>query len=216
MSESRGTIREYEAVAETRRLGALCPFLCAVMLLGGCGSGQSSGQRDAAKNAASSAPAIPPEYTAGAKNFFGPDAEVLTFGDLALNGGQQILVADPMPGPTSDSTLGITVKRAAILEKQDDEWKEIFRCDEHLSNEKGYLIGAPKGATNGWRMQYSQDPTDGLELKFTPVAGVNQSATYIVRWNQKLERYDCLDKTGEKFLGELPLADEPPERELQR
>lgn len=196
---------------------AACFCLCAVVLSGGCRSNQPSSEGAAAQNPATAAPAAPEEYTAGAKNFFGPDAEVLAFGDLALDGGEQILVANPMPGAPRDASTGITVARAAILDKQGDRWKEIFRCDEYLTNEKGFLIGAPTSPADGWRMQYAQDATSGLELRFAEAtAGANQSATYVVRWNPKVKRYECVDKKSGRFLGEMPSLEEPVPRELLR
>jgi len=185
----------------------------------GCPSSQPAGESAPAQPAAAQAPAVPPEYTAGAKNYLGPGAEVLTFGDLALNGGNQILVADPMPGAQESSSPEIRIVRAVILDKQGDNWKEIFRCDERLTNENGFLRGTPTSAVNGWQMGFTQDPTNGLELKFAPAAtgsapDANHSATYVVRWNQKVKRYECLDKTGERFLGELPALGDPVPRDL--
>jgi hypothetical protein len=68
-------------------------------------------------------------------------------------------------------------------------------------------------------MKFTQDPTDGLELTFAEADGApdaNHSATYVVRWNQKVKRYECLDKKGDRFLGELPAVGEPVPRDLLR
>ena len=199
---------------------ASCIWLCAallpaVVLPAGCGSSQSGGEEAPAQTAAAPTPAVPAEYTAGAKNYLGPSAEVLVFGDLALNGGNQILVADPMPGVQESSSQEITVVRAVILDKQGDTWKEIFRCDEHLTNQNGFLAGTPTSPVTGWRMEYEQDSAKGLELKFAEASSsANHSATYVVRWNPKVKRYECLDKKGERFLGELPVLGEPASRDL--
>lgn len=195
---------------------ASCFCMCAVLFALGCRSNQSGGE-EAAQTAAPPSPTVPAEYVAGAKIYLGPSAEVLAFGDLALNGGDQILVADPMPGAQANSSPGILIVRAVVLEKQGDTWKEIFRCDERLTNEKGFLTGTPTSPVSGWRMEYRQDYANGLELKFTEAASdPNHSATYLVRWNQKVERYQSLDKTGDRFFGELPATDEPVPRDLQK
>ncbi len=189
---------------------ASCFWLCAallpaVALPAGCRSSQSGGEEVPAQTAAAPTPTVPAEYTAGAKNYLGPSAEVLVFGDLARNGGNQILVADPMPGVQESSSQGISVVRAVILDKQGDSWKEIFRCDEYLTNQNGFLAGTPTSPVTGWRMEYEQDSTRGLDLKFAEaLSSANHSATYLVRWNPKVKRYECLDKKGERFLGELP------------
>jgi hypothetical protein len=190
---------------------------CAVLIVSGCQSSQPGAESPPAQTAA--APVVPPEYTAGAQNYLGPSAGVLAFGDLALNGGNQILVIDPMPGTEPNSSPEIRIVRAVILDKQGDTWKEIFRCDERLTNEKGFLLGTPTSPASGWEMKFTQDPTDGLELTFAEADGApdaNHSATYVVRWNQKVKRYECLDKKGDRFLGELPAVGEPVPRDLLR
>ncbi len=199
---------------------ASCVWLCAALLPAavlpaGCRSSQSGSEEAPAQTAATPTPAVPAEYTAGAKNYLGPSAEVLAFGDLALNGGNQILVADPMPGVQDNSSQGMNVVRAVILDKQGDSWKEIFRCDEHLANQNGFLAGTPTSPVTGWRMEYEQDSTRGLELRFAEASsGANRSATYVVRWNPKVKRYECLDRKGERFLGELPVLGESASRDL--
>lgn len=205
------------------RFGWCALALSAVLFSAACSSSGPSGQPAAAQAAAASTPAVPAEYAAGAKNFLGPSAEVLAFGDLALNGGKQILGVDPTPGASSGASTEFDIVRAAILENQGDTWKEIFRCDERLTNEKGYLIGTPTSPLSAWQLEFTQDPSLGLELKFTESAAgsnaasdANHSATYVVRWNQKVERYECLDKKGDRFLGELPALGDPVPRNLLR
>ncbi len=189
----------------------------AAFFLASCQSSQPGGEAAPAQTAATATPAVPAEYTAGAKNYLGPSAEVLAFGDLAHNGGDQILVADPMPGAQEASSAEIRIVRAVVLEKQGDVWKEIFRCDERLTNEKGFLKGTPQSPVSGWQMEFRQDYANGLELKFTEANAAsdsNHSATYVVRWNQKVERYQCLDQKGDRFLGELPALGDPVPRDL--
>jgi hypothetical protein len=190
---------------------------CAVLIVSGCQSSQPGSE--APPSQAAAVPAVPPEYTAGAKNYLGPSAEVLAFGDLALNGGNQILVADPMPGTEASISPEVHIVRAVVLDKQGDTWKEIFRCDERLTNEKGFLLGAPTSPSSGWKMKFTQDPTLGLELTFAEAesaSDANHSATYVVRWNQKVMRYECLDKKGDRFLGEVPAVGDPVPRDLLR
>lgn len=210
------TLRRCHAASRLRLFGAL---LCVLPISAGCQSSAPGGDAAPAQSAAPFTPAAPAEYTAGAKNYLGPSAEVLAFGDLALNGGNEILVADPMPGTQERSSSEIRIVRAAILEKQGDTWQEIFRCDERLTNEKGFLAGTPTSPVPGWQLEFTQDPANGLELKFTEAesaSGGNHSETYVVRWNQKVKRYQCLDQKGDRFLGELPAVGEPIPRDLLR
>ena len=62
------------------------------------------------------------------------------------------------------------MSRAVVLENDGGRWKEMFRCDEHLQNPKGYLGGTPLAPVNGWRLQYEQDDDKGLQMYFTPLA----------------------------------------------
>ena len=191
--------------------------LSASLFSAACSSSSPNGQPSAAQTATASTPAVPAEYAAGAKNLLGPSAEVLAFGDLALNGGNQILMIDPIPGGEGISSPGYRILRGAILEKRGDSWKEIFRCDERLSNEKGFLKGTPANPVSGWVFEFTQDPAIGLELKFAEIGlNANESETYVVRWNQNVERYECLDKESNRFLGERPALDDPVSRDLLR
>ena len=94
-----------------------------------------------------------------------------------------------------------------IAENQDGQWTEIFRCDEHLKNAKGYLGLTPLSSVTGWRIQYEQDPVKGLQLYFTPLKGTDDDAHVLpigVRWNPKTKRYQSLDRNYESFLLESP------------
>jgi hypothetical protein len=94
-------------------------------------------------------------------------------------------------------------------------------CDEHLKNPNGYLGGSPAGRITGWRLEYGQDATDGLEMKFTPaerIDAVNGNAnqnsgqkypTFNVRWNKSARRYQSFDQSQERFLSEVPSLETP-------
>jgi len=93
-----------------------------------------------------------------------------------------------------------------IAENDGGQWQEVFRCDEHLKNAKGYLGMTPIEPVSGWRLQFEQDPAKGLTLYLTPVKGMEDKHVLPigVRWNSKTKRYQSLDRTYEQFLGESP------------
>jgi hypothetical protein len=99
---------------------------------------------------------------------------------------------------------GTLVSRAIILENDGGKWKEVFRCDEHLQNPKGYLGGTPLAPVAAWRLQYEQHEDKGLQMYFTPLA--KPAGGYIetigIRWNPQQKLYESLDRTYEHFLGE--------------
>ncbi len=103
----------------------------------------------------------------------GKQAEILAQGDLALNGRDQMLVVNRFSRSSSmlavrTNTSAIFVTRAAVLEQNGGKWSEVLLCDEHLKNPNGYLGGSPAARVTGWRLEYRQDPKEGLEMKFTP------------------------------------------------
>jgi len=93
------------------------------------------------------------------------------------------------------------------VSKEGMRWRELFRCDEHLKNPKGYLGGTPIAGVNGWRLQYEQSPEKGLTMYFTPLE--QPAGGYIqtvgVRWDPKAKQYRSLDRNFEKFLAEVPM-----------
>src|SRR5579872_5247291 len=92
--------------------------------------------------AAPAKPAVPDDIQAGAQSLLGTETTVLLFGDLANNGKQQFLAANVVPKTTKNNNIpGTIVTRAVIAQNDDGQWKEIFRCDEHLKNAKGFLGG---------------------------------------------------------------------------
>jgi hypothetical protein len=182
--------------------------------IAGCGSPESSLPK--AKSAA--IPALPPELDGAAQKLMGPNVRVLLSGDLAHNGRRQILLLDPGPGAVAGSASGVAFWRAAVLEKQDNGWAEVLRCDEYLKNSSGYLRGTPREPVSGWQLQVgSENKKWGQELSFTPlqVQSNEPVPTIQVRWNANVRRYQSVDATTQQFLAELPLL-EAPATELKR
>ena len=183
-------------------------MLSLAILLGGCGA-------DAPKPAPQAEtkpvePAIPEEFQAAAKTLLGSESQVLAFGDLAKDGKQQFLAANVVPKTPTNNLPGTIVTRAVLAENNDGKWTEIFRCDEHLKNSKGYLGLTPLAPVTGWRLQFEQNPEKGLQLYFTPLQGTTDSHVLPVgvRWNPATKRYQSLDRTYEHFLLEAPVLND--------
>jgi hypothetical protein len=163
-------------------------------------------------------PAIPDDVQAGAVALLGNETTVLLFGDLAKNGKQQFLAANVVPKTSKNNNIpGTIITRAVIAQNDDGQWKEIFRCDEHLKNAKGFLGGTPMSDVAGWRIATEQDPAKGLALYLTPLKGVDDPAHSLpigVRWNPQTRRYQSLDRTYEHFLLEQPMMGGTPKSVL--
>ena len=157
------------------------------------------------------APTIPSDIETAAESDLGSEAEVLVFGDLAKNGRTEALVVNRLKTTPQGTVPGTLVSRAAIIEREDGQWKEIFRCDEHLKNTKGYLGGTPLAGVPSWRLQSEQKRDKGLEMYFTPLAkpAGGYVQTLEVRWNPEVKRYQSLDRNFEHFLTELPAIETP-------
>src|SRR5882724_1221200 len=155
-------------------------FALMSMVFMGCGTNPSPKPEEpiATKPAE---PAVPAEIQSAADALLGAETKVLAFGDLAKNGKQQVLVANVVPKTPKDSIPGTIITRAVIAQNEDGKWAEVFRCDEHLKNSKGYL---------------------GMTLYLTPVKGMDDRHVLPigVRWNEKTKRYQSLDRTYEQFL----------------
>jgi hypothetical protein len=151
-------------------------------------------------------PTIPEDVQSAASALLGAEATVLAFGDLAKNGKQQALVANVVPKSPKNSIPGTIITRAVIAQNEEGRWAEVFRCDEHLKNSKGYLGMTPIEPVSGWRLQFEQDPDKGLTLYLTPVKGMDDKHVLPIgiRWNAKTKRYQSLDRTYEQFLTESP------------
>jgi hypothetical protein len=193
----------------------------AALLLAGC----NSAQQDSSKNLpANSGPAAEETETQRvAEAALGKAAEVLAHGDLARNGLEQILIANRQantPGGAAGSTnSAVRITRAAIVEKNGEQWTEVFRCDEHLKNPHGYLGNSPLARVSGWRLEYEPGAKQGLEMKFTPADpetdrqpsgdGESPGKSVTVRWNTKVKRYQSLDQSQERYLSEIPTLEMP-------
>jgi len=151
-------------------------------------------------------PSIPADIQSAADATLGTEAKVLAYGDLAKTGKQQVLVANVVPKTPKDNITGTIVTRAVIAENDAGAWTEVFRCDEHLKNAKGYMGMTPIEPVSGWRLQFEQDPVLGLTLYLTPVKGLDDKHVLPigVRWNPKAKRYQSLDRTYQQFLMESP------------
>jgi hypothetical protein len=192
--------------------------LCAFCLLSGCGNNTPETKSEPAPAPKPAAPAVPDDVQAGAQALLGTETQVLLFGDLAKTGKQQFLAANVVPKTPKNNLPGTIVTRAVIAENQDGQWAEIFRCDEHLKNAKGYLGLTPLSSVTGWRIQYEQDPVKGLQLYFTPLKGTEDDAHVLpigVRWNPKTKRYQSLDRSYESFLLESPSMSGTPKSRLR-
>ncbi len=206
-----------------RRLTTAFAFLIAAggVLAAGCGDAPKPAETksDAAAAPAEPAkPAVPDDIQAGAQSLLGTESTVLLFGDLAKNGKQQFLAANVVPKTTKNNNIpGTIITRAVIAQNDDGQWKEIFRCDEHLKNAKGFLGGTPMSDVSGWRIAFEQDPAKGLALYLTPLKGVDDPAHSLpigVRWNPQTKRYQTLDRTYEHFLLEQPMISGTPKSVL--
>jgi hypothetical protein len=170
----------------------------------GCGTEAPKPSSEPAAEAKPAAPAIPEDIQDAAQHLLGSDAQVLLFGDLAKNGKRQLLAANVVPKTPQNNVPGTVVTRAIVAQDDDGKWTELLRVDEHLKNQKGYLGLTPLDSITGWRLQYEQNPENGLQLYFTPlkVNGDTHVLTIGVRWNPATNRYQSLDASYEHFLKE--------------
>lgn len=183
------------------RMVGLAP-LGLLLFAAGCSQAPA---RSAPPRSARTAPATRAKYQAAANRALGDGSQVILSGDLAHDGHIQLLIVNRLsktPGNTRD---GILISRAAILEKDSENWREIFLADDHLKNEEGYLQGAPLGSVSVWRLR-SIPQKDGLTMFFTPLrqASGADPATVEVRWNPLLRRYQTFDRQNGRFLDEAP------------
>ncbi len=198
-------------------LRLLVSALSAVGFLAGCGPDASAPKATLTVEVKPTEPAVPEEIQSAAQSLLGVETQVLVFGDLAKTGKQQFVAANVVPKTPTNNQPGTIVTRAVIAENQDGQWSEIFRCDEHLKNAKGYLGLTPLSQVTGWRVQYEQDPVTGLQLYFTPLKGTGDAHVLPigVRWNPATKRYQSLDRTYEHFLLEAPSLGEVPKSKLK-
>jgi hypothetical protein len=203
----------------TRR--AVCPrssllVLGTLFLVMGCGQ-QAPTPKAEPVAAKPIEPAVPDEIQSAAESLLGVETQVLLFGDLAKTGKQQFLAANVVPKTPTNNLPGTIVTRAVVAEDQSGHWSEVFRCDEHLKNAKGYLGLTPLSPVTGWRLQYEQDREKGLQLYFTPLKGTGDTHVLPIgiRWNTATRRYQSLDHTYEHFLLEAPSMGAAPRSTLR-
>jgi hypothetical protein len=201
-SGTGGQISKNRAAYRRHKSRNLALGFVAVCFLAGCGDTTPE------KPAAQEKPAltVPDEVQSAADSLLGKETSVLLFGDLAKNGKQELLAANVVPKSTKNNLPGTIITRAVLAEKDNGQWTEILRCDEHLKNSKGFLPGTPIGGVTGWRLAYEQDPEKGLALYFTPLKGAVDTHTLPigVRFNPDTKRYQSLDRSYEHFLNESP------------
>jgi len=194
------------------------------LLLAGCQSAQQPAPADV--KAATEHSDVADEARGVAEAALGKQAEILARGNLALNGQEQLLVVNRVSKQAASGGGGansspVFVARAAILEQDGGKWSEVLLCDEHLKNPNGYLGGSPARRVTGWRLEYTQDAKDGLEMKFTPAerfsavdANTDKSSeqkvpAFDVRWNRIAKRYQSFDQSHERYLSEVPSLETP-------
>jgi hypothetical protein len=156
------------------------------------------------------APAVPEDIFSAAAGALSSEVEVLAWGDLALNGRQQILAINRLNKAGLSTGSAAVFTRLAILENDGKQWKEILLCDEHLKNPNGFLGGTPTAAVSQWRMQFEKNPTKGLLLFLTPFnqGPAVRNVAIEIRWNPEVKRYQAMDANYETFIGENPALEE--------
>jgi hypothetical protein len=192
-----------------RSFATSAAFFVAILVLSGCGSEPPMPTPEAAKKAAEAA--IPEDVQDAANTLLGSDTQVLLYGDLAKNGQKQMLAANVVPNTPKSTVAGTVVTRAIIAENADGKWTELFRADEYLKNQKGYLALTPLQSVTGWKLQYENSPDKGMSLYFTPVQkGTTEKTLPIaVRWNPEQKRYQSMDLSYQHFLNEAPSIGSP-------
>jgi len=181
------------------RTAILIGLVCVSASVMGCDSPAKSPAVDTSAQKPK-ASAVPDDIFSAAAGALSSEAEVLAWGDLALNGRQQILAINRVNKPEANTGSNAAFTRLAILENDGKQWKEILLCAEHLKNPNGFLGGTPTAAVTQWRLQFEKNPTKGLLLFLTPY---NQGPTVrtqaipkqnvIRRWTQIMKL--LLEKT---------------------
>jgi len=194
----------------------------AALLLAGCHSARQP--EPVRENASPDTIGMADETQQVAEAALGKQAEILAHGDLARNGLEQMLAVNrfakaPRGGTEPEISPAFFITRAVILEKSNGHWTEILRCDEYLKNPNGYLGGSSAARVTGWRLEFSTDTKQGLELKFTPADSVarkegasmggSANQTFVVGWNAQVKRYQSLDAAHARYLSEAPTLETP-------
>ena len=134
-------------------------ILAMSLCFAGCGSEPPKAAPEAEKKPAE--PAIPQEVQDAASTLLGSDAQVLLYGDLAHDDTKQMLAANVVPNTPKSTVAGTVVTRAVIAENENGKWTELFRADEYLKNQKGYLALTPLQAVTGWKLAIRRQPREG-------------------------------------------------------
>jgi hypothetical protein len=189
-------------------LAAYLVVLALILAVSGCGAAPTTPSPGAAKTAE---PAIPQDIQDAATALLGSDTQVLLYGNLAKTGQKQMLAANVVPNTPKSTVAGTVVTRAIIAEDVDGKWTELFRADEYLKNQKGYLALTPLQGVTGWKLQYENSEDKGVSLYFTPVQkGTTEKTLPIaVRWNPEQKRYQSMDMSYQHFLNEAPSISSP-------
>ena len=179
-------------------------MLAAAAIFAGCGA--EPAKPVPAADSKPTEPAIPQEAQDAAASLLGSDAQVLLYGDLAKSGTKQILAANVVPNTPKSTVAGTVVTRAVIAENENGKWTELFRADEYLKNQKGYLALTPLQAVTGWKLQYENSAEKGMTLYFTPVSkgAAEKTLPIAVKWNPATKRYQSMDLSYQHFLNESP------------
>jgi hypothetical protein len=209
---SQGTGETLKRTIEIRGRGLWPAAAVALLMLAGAACSSTPTAVPAATNAAKPAPAVTPRYQAAAQRVLGDETEVLLSGDLAHNGHIQLLIVNRLPKMPKNVIPGLLVSRAAIIENDNGDWREIFLADEHLKNSDGFLAGTPLSPVTNWRLSFERQPT-GLAMYFTPLQqpGGERPETIEVRWNPAKKRYQSLDRDFKHFLSEAPALGPTPQ-----
>jgi hypothetical protein len=194
---------------KTRSLWSL--IVVFTLVAAGCGESKPPEQPAATAPAKPPEPAVPPEIQAVAEASLGSEVTVLRHGDLAKAGSTHVFAANLLKTTPTGVAPGTLFSRAVILAQEDGKWREVFRCDEHLKNAKGFLAGTPLSSITGWRVQHEMSDERGLTMYFSPIVQPKTGAVRPigVRWNSKVKRYQSLDRNYENFLGEVSALQNP-------
>jgi hypothetical protein len=194
-----------------------------MVLLAGCKPSQQPNSSARTQDSAALAAA---EASQVAVSVLGNQAEVVAHGNLARNGKEQLLImnrlqrtSSPPSSPHPKRETEIYITRAAILEKNGEKWTEVLHSDEHLKNPSGYLV---RGQAAAWKFEFNLDGERGLELRFTSadrfdvgdahtarVVEAEMPPTFVVRWNERVNRYQTFDSSQARFLSEVPILETP-------
>jgi hypothetical protein len=178
--------------------GLLCG--CAFAMACGGPTNNSGGTQKTAD-----ASVAPDDIVEVAHGALGREGEALAWGDLPGDGRKQVLVVNRTGKAERTPCEDFMFTRMTVVENTSGSWTEVLLCDEHLKNDKGYLIGSPSEAIFRWKMSFVKDPSKGLMMTITPMGEGSEAKgkTLHVRWNPAVMRYQAFDPATDKFTGEV-------------